>query len=287
MKTWQKKTWRKVAPLIPARVKRELLHVLFFKSPVPRRPQDLTGKINWRLLFDRREILLNAADKLAMKRYVSRVAPEVKIPETLWVGTDIREILDKDFGCHWILKPATGSGKAILGRGSLKSAGVTTSSVDGWLFNDRYLVYGEWAYSAGEDAILLERLIGDHDGVPPNDYRFFVFDGVVGAIQVDTPRSEGVKRRFYTPDWEPLSVLQGDKELSAPEHRPASLASMLHLASKIGGEFDFIRVDLYDTPQGIYFGELTPYPASGLIRFSDDSFDLALGQLWELPEILR
>jgi len=43
-------------------------------------------------------------------------------------------------------------------------------------------------------------------------------------------------------------------------------------------------VDLYNVDGGIFFGEFTLYPASGLYRFEPATFDLALGEKWRLDK---
>jgi TupA-like ATPgrasp len=35
----------------------------------------------------------------------------------------------------------------------------------------------------------------------------------------------------------------------------------------------------------IKFGEFTPYPAGGLVRFAPASFDTELGKAWTLPAL--
>jgi hypothetical protein len=46
------------------------------------------------------------------------------------------------------------------------------------------------------------------------------------------------------------------------------------------GRLDYIRVDLYDTSDKVYFGELTPTPASGTEPFEPREIDRFLGTLW-------
>ena len=49
--------------------------------------------------------------------------------------------------------------------------------------------------------------------------------------------------------------------------RPWHLEEMLEVARRLSGPFEFVRVDLYDTPKGVRFGELTFTPTNGNIRF--------------------
>jgi len=278
------KFWRLISPAMPTRLKRELLYLRAYGTIIPSKPVGFMEKVNWRILHDRRDLIAIGGDKLRMKDYVSVVAPDVLIPETLWAGTEYGDVLDRDFGPAWILKPIAGSGKAIFGSGTPRECGLEASEFDKWSNSVHYRSFGEWAYSQGRPGALIERSIAVDEAGPPNDFRFYVTAGEVQLIQVDTPRSTVVRRRFYNLEWTPLEVTQGGKELSDPIDRPGSLDEMISIASRIGKAFDFIRVDLYDTAQGIYFGELTPYPTGGLNPFSDKDLDLELGRKWELPQ---
>jgi len=48
--------------------------------------------------------------------------------------------------------------------------------------------------------------------------------------------------------------------------------------------FDFMRVDLYNVNNKIYFGELTPYPGGVSARFEPEDFDGFLGEKWKSKE---
>jgi teichuronopeptide biosynthesis TupA-like protein len=74
--------------------------------------------------------------------------------------------------------------------------------------------------------------------------------GKVAIVQVDFDRFAEHKRNLYSPDWTrvPSSLLHptgGDVPKSA------NLAEMLDIASRLGEEFDFVRVDLYALGQRI------------------------------------
>ncbi|WMY78060.1 ATP-grasp fold amidoligase family protein [Citricoccus sp. I39-566] len=272
-----------VVARLPLRLRRELLHFRYFHKPIPRNPVTFLGKIQWRILHDRRSMIAIGGDKLAMKDHAARTSPDVVVPETIWHGQNIDDILDVDWGPEWVLKPREGSGYVAFGSGSLRDSGITIEEVSAWKHMDQFRVQGEWAYGQSAPGYFLERKIPTQDGGSPNDVRFFVFDGIVRLVQTDTPRFDGVRRRFYTPDWTPLDVTQGQAKLAPVAPRPERLDAMLEIAAAIGAGYDFIRVDLYDVPEGIFFGEITPYPTGGMGRYSDDKFDEWLGSFWSLP----
>lgn len=278
---------RLILPHVPIPLKRRILYFRIFRKAIPRVPETFLEKLQWRVLHDRRDIIARGGDKLAMKEHAEASSPGTLVPETIWQGKDINGVLDVDWGCEWALKPRTGSGYVAFGAGTLRSSGVTADMVAAWRHRDQYELQGEWAYGQGEDGFFLEKKIPTLDGTSPNDVRFFVFNGEVKLVQVDTPRFSGVHRRFYTTEWVPFEVTQGIAQLAPIAPRPERLELMLRIAREVGLGYDFIRVDLYDVPEGIYFGEITPYPTGGMTKYSDESFNELLGTYWTLPDLRR
>lgn len=58
---------------------------------------------------------------------------------------------------------------------------------------------------------------------------------------------------------------------------------MLEIARTLGADWDFIRIDLYAVDGDVWFGEYTPYPGTGMLRYEPMSFDLEQGRQWQLP----
>jgi hypothetical protein len=235
--------------------------------------------MNWRILYDRRPILEWTCDKLAMKEYAAKTS-RVRVPETYWSGTDLRELSDVELPEHWVFKPNHRSGKVFFGDRKPKIAYLKQLSTD-WLRPFEGEDLHEWAYLKARPLLLTEELIGA-PGSPPKDYKFFVFGGEVGLVQVDMDRHTAHRRRMYLPDWTPLDATFGHYGLGPSEPPPANLSEMLAIASDLGRPFDFIRVDLYTVADEIFFGEMTPYAASGLDRFIPESLDAYLGAKWDL-----
>lgn len=278
---------KRTLPLLPLRLRRTLLFLWRQHALLHGLPQTFSEKIQWRILNDRRELIARGGDKVAMKRHAEASGAEVLIPETLWSGQDLSSIYNFDWQCRWVLKPISGSGYAFFGSGSLASSNADLKEIVLWRHDDSFKIYGEWAYGQASKGYLIERRIETESGASPNDLRFFVFDGRVKVIQVDSPRVNEVRRRFYTPEWEPLRYTQAGKQLAEVQSVPPLLQDMIAAAERIGQEYDFIRVDLYVALGKLYFGELTPYPTGGLGRYDDKAFDQQLGDWWTLPELGR
>lgn len=266
---------------LPIGVRRRSLFVYYNRRmPHFKYPLSFNDKVHWRILNDRRPLLEWTCDKLAMKERAKGVK-DLNIPRTFWAGTDLQELDSITLPDHWVFKPNHRSGLVYFGRGRPK-VGELSVTASTWLRSFSWTELGEWAYSRARCMLLLEETVGI-PGSPPPDYKFFVFQGKVAAIQVDADRHTSHSRRIYLPDWSPLEVTSGLHELAPLEPAPTHLDRMLSIAEKLGAGFDFMRVDLYNVEGRIYFGEFSPYPGSGLDRFIPASFDRELGSYWMLP----
>ena len=267
--------------LPPGVERRVLFAVAHRRLPHFSRPVTFSDKINWRILHDRRPLLEWTCDKLAMKQYALSQAPGgLAVPRTLWSGSDVRELDAVELQEHWVLKPNHRTGLVYFGTGrpDLRELAEVTAT---WLGAFEASRLREWAYSKARPLLLAEELMGT-PGTPPPDYKFFVFDGKVTAVERHADRYTRHQARLYTPDWSPLDVVV-DAELAPVAPPPPDLDRMLEIAAQLGRPFDFMRVDLYDDDGVLKFGELTPYPCSGLGRFTPASFDTELGKAWTLP----
>jgi hypothetical protein len=256
------------------------------RFPHIRNPITFTEKVNWRILKDRREILTWTCDKLAMKDYASNIQDamvhDVKIPRTLWSGTHVEELEGVKLPENWVLKPNHRSGLVYFGHGQ-PDIPVLQEMVQSWLRPIEAADLHEWAYLKARPLLVAEELLGV-PGSPPSDYKFYVFAGEVAAIEVHADRYNGHSVRYYLPDWTPLEVSVGNFPSSPTVAvRPGNLEKMVAIASELGRSFDFMRVDLYSVDGEVFFGELTPYPGSGINPFVPNSFDDELGAKWELP----
>lgn len=117
------------------------------------------------------------------------------------------------------------------------------------------------------------------------DYKFFCFDGKVRFLKVDFNRFSAHRANYYTPDFVMLpwgeSIYPPDINLIARE--PDNLRELVNLAERLSSGHKFLRVDLYDINNHPYFGELTFYPNSGMVNFTDEGCDMELGEMIMLP----
>jgi hypothetical protein len=212
-----------------------------------------------------------------MKEFARSHTTEANIPTTYWAGVDLRELAGAKLPHKWILKPNHRSQSVFFGEGQAEPAQLNEIT-KGWLTTYEKAYLGEWAYRQARHCFIVEEHLGD--GQVISDYKFYVFGGVPRLVQVDSDRFSGHRRRFYTTKWEPLEYTNVFP-IAPTQTPPISLGKMLKAASELGSAFDFMRVDLYEANDAVYFGELTPYPEGGMKPFMPASLDRGLGDLWK------
>jgi hypothetical protein len=99
----------------------------------------------------------------------------VRVPETLWSGTDVAGLAGVDLPGHWVLKPNHSCIRRLFGRGSADVADLHERTA-GWVEERYWRRSEEWAYRRARPGLLVEEFIGV-PGVVPADLKVLVVDG--------------------------------------------------------------------------------------------------------------
>ena len=283
---------------LPLSLRRHLLFMREFgKWGNFRRPRTFREKAQWRTINDRRARLSFAQDKLAAKEYLRRVSAEInqpiRIPETLWVGRDIRELeaLAHTLPARWVLKPNHSAGRFALIDAAVEPVDwIRLRKLgDAWIQRDEEeLVMGHWAYGQARHLLIAEERVGA-GAAAPNDFKVSSFGGVPGYyFWADRSQAEA-QYAFFTPDGTPFSwgdpgELRSNAAAQAVLPVEALRQRMLKIASAAAAPFDWLRVDFYVEGGEVWFGELTLYGAGGLYVI-DAANNARFGALWNLPDL--
>ncbi len=144
----------------------------------------------------------------------------------------------------------------------------------------------EWVYGEIDPKIIVEEALEAAEPGEMPDYRLFTFDGVVKAIDFDTPSYRRDKKScYFDPMWREIPLTPAERPDTLPP-KPPNLTEMIATAERLGAGLDFVRVDLYNTVKGIYLGEMTLYPESGDIGTPTKTraVNIWLGEQWQLDE---
>ncbi len=249
-------------------------------------PATYNEKIAWRKLYDRDPRLPLWSDKIEVKKIVSRIIGKEFVLPDLWVGEDSEEIPLKELSRPYVIKTSNGSGTNIFVKEDDDvSNGYIIKKLKSYLKVQLANRTDEWPYALITPQILVEPMLLDAENFFPVDYKFHVFNGKVIYIQVDVGRFKDHRRSFYDLDWQkqPFSVryplIGGDYP------QPPNLEEMIQIAQKLGKEFHYVRIDLYDIMDRVIFSEATFFPGAGYLRFKPQEMDYEWGGLWELPNI--
>jgi len=267
-------------------------------------PQSFSEKLCWRKLFDRNPLLPRIVDKYAVRGFVSDTlgvprANEILIP-LLAEATDPAMLPFDSLPPNYILKANHGSGYNLLVREDKKpDVPELLRRCREWLAQSYGTYKQEWAYEAIRRRIVVEALLDDGNGRPVREIKLQVFGGKCELLQVlnDGSWYDGVNYfgtglptlTYFTPEWTWLDVnwkfYWTDIEFPSDRHQkaPQRLDEMIALAEVLAAPFDYMRVDLYELPDGIRFGEMTPYHLSGHAAITPRDFDFELGAKWRLP----
>jgi hypothetical protein len=271
-----------------------------------RNPKTFNTKILYKIANERSLTLNKFADKIAVRDYVAEsIGPEF-LTKIYGVFHHAHTVNLSGIPRNFVLKPNHVSGAAlvvadffsksvkevdfsrrILSKYYINPQDIVEAKIrelsDFWLGTNYYgyhrTAYPEWAYKDIPPCVYIEELLSS-DNQPPEDFRFFMFEGKCQVIMVDTPGFLGVRRDVYTPEWELLNVAFGHPNSYFQRERPKELTEMIEIAQKLSKNVDHLRVDLYNLSGRVVFSELTNYHAGGTQKFNPRSFDLELGASW-------
>lgn len=278
------------------RVRRKLIHLYAYATS-----RDFAHKVRLRMHEDRNPLFVILADKYAVKEYARQRS--VNTAKLYHVTTDPKTIPFDDLPPSYFIKANHGWNWNIMHRdGSFffynyiprmsvpsarKEPHVTALSRQAcldlcqtWL--DTTYESGEWVYGAIAPKILVEETLHDAAHEEMCDYRLFAFDGRVKVIEFDNDVYRQNDYGFYADrEWRPYKLSVAETPPVMPL-RPNNLEEMIAVAERLAEGIDFVRVDLYNTTQGIYLGEMTLFPEAGSIQSPshNPAFNKWLGDQW-------
>jgi hypothetical protein len=274
--------WRIISVLPDKPYLRLKYATIFGRFPDFHHPKRFSELQQIRKLVDRRSLYNVLVDKAEVKNYVEERAGEQYVIPSYWVGTTFDSVDWETVPLPAVVKPTHSSGAGYF----LRSAEDITRLMQNrpeaeWLAVNHYDFNREWAYKDLKPRIVIEKMLGHQDEVL-TDYRFYCFNGEAVHIEIRTPIDGQMYEAIYTPDWR-LTPIHMDFYPRYGEllPRPAALDEMLAVAKKLGAGISFARIDLYNTDEGIFVGEITLYPSGGFETFVPDSYDVELADRWQ------
>lgn len=225
------------------------------------------------------DLEIRAVDKEYAKEVAQNLCRQVKIPETVHVF-DLASVSVSDFvasmksysGKPLVAKPTHASGVVLFLKDSPSLTQLTAlCNTKEWNY---FYSYRETQYKSLAPKVIVESELPDGQN---DDYKFFCSRGKVLFCQIDLARFTNHARELVSvPDFNPLGIVYRYPRPRTPPNKPAHFDPMIGCAKELSVPFDFVRIDLYATNQGIFFGEFTFTLEASFGSLSDEKFGVEI-----------
>lgn len=271
--------------MLPDRIYLQLRYRGVFGTwPNFKTPTTFNEKLNHLKLYKQKEIYSTFVDKFAVKKYISNIIGSEYVIPTIGIWENVDEIEWEELPERFVLKTThSGGGVGVVicsdkENFDKKEAKVSLNIAMGKIAGKEFR---EKPYYNVPRRIIAEANIAPTDNTKElRDYKFFCCNGKVRCFKVDFNRFVEHHANYFDSNG---NLLPFGEKVCPPDfsHQiilPDNLSQMVHIAEILASNEPFVRVDLYNVDERIYFGELTLYPAGGLGPFNSQQWDKWLGE---------
>ncbi|WBA07856.1 ATP-grasp fold amidoligase family protein [Salinivibrio kushneri] len=251
-------------------------------------PRTFSEKIISRKFDDNPKKYSLFVDKYTVREYVERkIGKEYLIPVV-----KVKDFLNlNDFDSlpnEFVIKASNGGGgKNVLVVEDKEKLDLERLCSD---FN-RYLkvkmgkIVDEHFYDIEEPKIIIENRIKNNDRTPLLDYKFHRFHSK-GETRYLLQINSEYNTKNCTKTLYDLNGCKSEIQFSGYSHGPntieipRNIGEMIEIVDGLAEGFPYVRIDLFNVDEKIYFGEMTFCPASGWDKINTKENDFLLGSWW-------
>ena len=132
-------------------------------------------------------------------------------------------------------------------------------------------------YKYIKKTIFVEEYLGDN----LFDYKIYCIQGNPILIQVERNIKKEQCINYYDCNFNKLNIKKNFPNCSYNNIKPSNLNEILNISKQLSKKFEFVRVDLYNINNRIYFGEFTFIPSGGNSYFLSDNYENQLSSYWK------
>lgn len=287
--SWYKKIYNKVSKVI-YKISPEMKIKLDYRLSLGKKlnlknPQDFNEKIQWLNLYSKNEDRVKCSDKYLAREFFIEKGFGDYLPKLLGVYKNASEINFEELPSKFVLKCTHGCGYNVICKDKSKlNIEEAKRSLNKWLKEDFGAEAGETHYSKIEPQIICEEFIDGIGEEVPIDYKIHCFNGVAKFALACVDRYKDLSLLFYDLDWNRLEYQS--KEYYSTKHveKPSKLSEMVKIAEQLAKDFDFVRVDFFESKGKLYVGELTFTPNAGRIKYLSKEALKEIGNMLEITE---
>lgn len=248
-------------------------------------PSTLADKVSYIELNDSNSLRSDCSDKYDVRLYVKNKGLGNILPKVYTKALRSFEQMDLEVLPNSFVIKATHGCRMnfiVCDKGQIDSHQLK-KIIDQWLNTTYGLSSLEPHYRCIPHRFYVEEYLGSN----LTDYKIHCLNGIPKFILVCSDRdntegkSMGVTLDLFNTKWEQIRGLQSFGSEVAGKgliKKPKKLNEMLEIAKILSTDFEFVRVDLYEIDEQIYFSELTFSPACGIFPYFTESFIMEMGK---------
>lgn len=246
-------------------------------------PRTFNEYLQWIKKNYRNDLWKICADKLKCKDFLKEKGFEQYLPKTLGVYNSSKEINLDDLPERFYLKTNNDSGSSYYCEKGKTDFKKVFTKLDKSLGSGYSKKFFEWFYEDIDAKIFAEEVLEPKEENELVDYKFFTFSGKARFGYVGQNRDKDIRFALFEPGFKYVDCEYAHlkpKKIDLVK-KPANYEEMEKLSEQVGALFDFVRVDLYNTKNGIKIGELTFTPMSGFGAFTKKEYDFKYGEYFK------
>ncbi len=249
-------------------------------------PKTFNEKIQWLKLNNKNIVYNKMVDKYEVREYIKdKIGEEYLIP-LLGAYEKVEDIDFETLPNQFVIKCTHDSGGLVICRDKtqldIKSV---KKKINKSLRRNYYYYSREWPYKDVKPRIIIEKYMEDKKSKELLDYKFFCFNGQPMFIYI----SEGLENHktakisFLDMNFKKEKFKRTDyREFESLPSKPVNFEKMKEISKKLSKGHPFLRVDLYEINNKIYFGELTFSPCGGYIPIDPIEYDEKIGKMLKI-----
>lgn len=250
----------------------------------------LNEKIQWLKLYDNFPLKSFLTDKVEVRSWISEkigkeyLKPVLQICKS-WDSIDFRILPEKfvikcNHGCKWqfiILNK-----EALLKRRDFYN--LVETNIKGWL-SQSFFGWSDFEtqYKNIKPQIIIEEYLKDNKYDEILEFCIYCFNSNPKIFEVI--KNTNIKSYcFFDENYNTLPITINNIGIYKECKVPDILKKAVDLSRVLCKNFKLVRVDWYIYKEKLYFNEMTFTPFSGYIPFTDEKFDIELGNLLNLKD---
>lgn len=246
-------------------------------------PKTYNEKLQWLKLYDHNPLYTTLVDKLRVKDYVKNKLGNDFIVPTLCVYKSVDDIDIEKLPERFVLKCNHDSGSVYICKDKSKfDINEVKAKIKKHLSHNFYWDAREWAYKKVKPYAFAECYLEDDNLDDLVTYKFLCFNSEPKLVY-STIKTDDIWENYYDLDFNILPIHRKWSNSKVQLMKPSRFDDMIKVARNLSEGIPHVRIDLYEVKGQIYLSEFTFYDWGGLIDFTDNKWNLQLGEWINLP----